>query len=338
MINSTTSMSNVSLSYLQLISGYIIYYYTPYICSTLVFLLQFIDIRYYVIYAEKEKFREIAKKLEDTTYFSGFKYNNGRLSSGGYFIGMACCGYLDTLDRYEDSERIHIMTTSNYYKKITKEKEVEGIFRNDIAMPQPDNSRSTSKIRVYNRNGTYKRFYYDHINLNLGSINPLGQQGEIIDNISDIYDKNKRATIFIHGVSYAGKSSIGYLLAKKYNGRFCHSFNPTDAGDYITYIINIMNSDNDNDVPIIIVLEESDIIINDIHSGSVKINKEVPTSVYNKSTWSTFLDDMIFYKNVILILTSNKSKEEIDKLDSAYLRKGRIHASYSMNTPLQIDF
>jgi len=330
-------MSNISLNYFQLAFGWIMYNYSPYLLSGLVFLLQFIDIRYYVIYAEKEKFREVSKKIEEATYFSGFKYNNGRISSGGYFIGWQCIGNLDTMDKYEDSEKIHILTTSAFYKEITKEKEVEDVFNMDLTKSQNDSPKSISKIRVYNRNGIYKRFYYDHINLNLGSISPIGQQSEIVDKISEIYDKNKRATVFINGVSCAGKSSIGYLLAKKYNGRYCHSFNPTDPGDCITSLISIMNSDNDNDVPIIIVLEEADIMIKDIHVGSVKINKEVPTSVYNKTTWSTFLDDMIFYKNIILILTSNESKDAIDALDSAYLRKGRINASYSMNTPLEID-
>ena len=61
---------------------------------------------------------------------------------------------------------------------------------------------------------------------------------------------------------------------------------------------------------------------------------DIPTAVYNKSTWSNFLDDMIFYKNVILVLTSNTSKETIDSLDQAYLRKGRINEYYTMNVSL----
>jgi len=314
-----------------------LYNYLSSITSFFVFLLQFIDIRYYAIYAEKEKFREITKKLEAETYFSACKYNNGRNSPAGYFIGWNCIGYLDTLEKYEEGENIKVLTTLAYYKKLTQEKNIESVFNFQKGEPEVQKGAS-SKIRIYNRYGTYKRFYYDHMNLNLGNITPLGQQGEIVESISKLYDETKRATIFIHGVSYAGKSSIGYLLAKKYNGRFCHSFNPMDPGDQIGYLINLMSSDSgDDDVPIIIVLEEADCIIQAIHKNTVILNKEVPTSVYNKTTWSTFLDDMIFYKNVILILTSNMSKDDIDSLDNAYLRKGRINASYSMNTPLQIE-
>ena len=45
---------------------------------------------------------------------------------------------------------------------------------------------------------------------------------------------------------------------------------------------------------------------------------------------------MILYKNVILILTSNESIEEISALDPCYLRKGRIDGSFSMMTPIVV--
>jgi ATP-dependent Clp protease ATP-binding subunit ClpA len=45
---------------------------------------------------------------------------------------------------------------------------------------------------------------------------------------------------------------------------------------------------------------------------------------------------MIFYNNVILILTSNITKEAIDKMDEAYLRKGRVTEYYSMLNKINI--
>jgi hypothetical protein len=45
---------------------------------------------------------------------------------------------------------------------------------------------------------------------------------------------------------------------------------------------------------------------------------------------------MIFYKNVVLILTSNVSKQAIDDLDPAFLRHGRINATFSMMKPIDI--
>ena len=320
-------MSSISLTYAQLFGSYIIYNYLTHILNLLIFLLQFIDIRYYVMYSEKDTFREICKNIEKESYFGAYKHNKGRDCPGGYFIGWSCIGYFETLDKYEENEKIHIITTSRFYKKILEIKEVEYVnsFSEEKLVP--------SKIYVYNRKGIYKNFYYQRISFNIGNITPIGQQEDIVERISEVYNKHNRAKIFIHGVSGAGKSSIGYLLAKKYKGRFCHSFNPIDAGDQISSAIHAMQ-DEDNTIPVIIVLEEVDTIIKAVHTNSVKINNEVPTSVYNKTTWVSFLDDMAFYNNFILILTSNESKEYIDTLDPAYLSKGRIHATYSMNEAL----
>ena len=332
-------MTSISLSYAQLLGSYIVFNYLTHILSLLLFLLQFTDIRYYVIYAEKDKLNEICKNIEHEVYFSGYKYNNGRNSPGGHFIGWNCIGIFNNMESYEEGESIRMISTSQFYKRVTKEKNVEGGFINNTDAPSESRGEFSSsvKIKVFNRTGIYKRFYYDSINLNLGYIYPIGQQAEIVDSISQVYNKIKRATIFIHGVSYAGKSSIGYLLAKKFNGVYCHSFNPTDPGDQIGYVINSMSRSKEDNTPVIIVLEEANIIIKAVHTNSVKLNNDVPTSVHDKTSWINFLDDMKFYPEVILILTSNESKENIDALDPAYLQKGRINASYSMNSPLQLD-
>ena len=272
-------MSQISLNYVQLFSSYIIFNYLTHILTGFLFLLQFTDIRYYIIYAEKEKFREISKNIEERVYFGAYKNNNGRNTGTGYFVGWHCIGYFDTMDKYEDSDRIQMICTVDFYKKITAEKNIDAFSVIDKPAVY---TQTASKIRVFNRTGNYKRFYYTSIYLNIASIYPIGKQGEIIDAISEIYNKKMRATVFIHGVTCAGKSSIGYLLAKKYNGKFCHSFNPTDPGDHIDYLISQLNSDQDDNIPNIIVLEEADTIIKSIHAGTVSRNNDVPTSFYNK--------------------------------------------------------
>ena len=85
-----------------------------------------------------------------------------------------------------------------------------------------------------------------------------------------------------------------------------------------------------DDEPIVIVLEEVDTLLTSIHGQEIIKHPEIPISVYNKSSWSSFLDDMIFYKHIIILLTSNTPKETIDNLDDSYLRKGRVHASFTM--------
>jgi hypothetical protein len=167
----------------------------------------------------------------------------------------------------------------------------------------------------------------------MNHIRPIGDQEPIMNSMVDIYNRTGRATFFVHGVTYAGKSTLGYLLAKQLNGIYCHSFNPSEPGDKLSNLMVDVERDGE---PLIIVLEEADVVIKSIHNGSVKLNPDVPTSVFNKASWSNFLDDMVFYNNVILILTSNMSKAEIDKMDESYLRKGRINEYYSMQNKLLI--
>ena len=84
------------------------------------------------------------------------------------------------------------------------------------------------------------------------------------------------------------------------------------------------------------MIEEVDVLIEQIHKNQITLHNEVQTAIYNKSTYNTFMDDMFFFKNVVLIMTSNTSKEKLSKLDPSYLRKGRVDACYSMMKSLEI--
>jgi ATP-dependent 26S proteasome regulatory subunit len=63
-----------------------------------------------------------------------------------------------------------------------------------------------------------------------------------------------------------------------------------------------------------------------VHNSRIRRHRDLPISVYNKSTWTLFMDrfDREQFKNVILVMTSNKPKSYFDELDPAYLRPGRI--------------
>ena len=84
------------------------------------------------------------------------------------------------------------------------------------------------------------------------------------------------------------------------------------------------------ELPTIIVLEEIDTLIRNIHEGNIERHKNITTLIHNKSTYNTFMDDMILYRNVIIIMTSNEDKSSIDAIDPCYLRSGRIQGNYSM--------
>lgn len=172
--------------------------------------------------------------------------------------------------------------------------------------------------------------YYSDFKIDLSSIVPLGDQRMVMDDIIDKYKETKRVTAFVQGVTGSGKSTLGLLIAKELKGSYCHDFNPSEPGDSFKGFLRDSRGDSEIPSPIVIVMEEIDTLIKNIHEGSVQRHKNVTTSVHNKASFNTFLDDMVFHRNVILILTSNKKKEDIDALDLSYLREGRVNAYYDM--------
>jgi Cdc6-like AAA superfamily ATPase len=81
--------------------------------------------------------------------------------------------------------------------------------------------------------------------------------------------------------------------------------------------------------PVIIVLDEANILIRKITDGILP-HKNIPTLVHDKITFNRYMDDMMFYEHVILILTSNESKKSMDDIDESYLRKGRINEYFTL--------
>lgn len=79
--------------------------------------------------------------------------------------------------------------------------------------------------------------------------------------------------------------------------------------------------------PVVIVLEEVDIIINNIHNKIVLLNDNYRIPVKNKTDWNNFLDRIDYgqYPNVILIMTTNKPRQWFDDLDPSYMREGRVN-------------
>jgi len=300
----------------EIVLGYIVCSINP--MYFMMMFLSLFQIKYYIISENRELTSSILRKIAPNI-ISPFVKHVDKDVPFGYFLGTRYMGFI------KDNE-VHLLTYPSMYKEL--------IYMPCVFM-QTFSPVQESPITVYVRKGTYKNLYYTPIKMDLSHISPLGDQGEILKSIVDIYQKQGRATVFLHGVTGAGKSSMGYLLAKELKGFYCHTFNPTDPGDQLsTLIVDVQRDDE----PLILVMEEVDTMIQSIHENKFQKHLEIPISVYNKSTWSSFLDDMIFYKKVILVLTSNTSKEDIDIWDESYLREGRIHACYSMKTKLTLSY
>lgn len=319
----------------MILFGFISYYSSFFIDLCLLGLKHY-NICRFTIPHDKELVKPIMKRLEnectytDTALTKGFKKK-----MSGWFWNKNIIGniYYDTYGEV----KIVCLTTDSYFKHLIEPEEESftacKLFDETI-IPKTITT-SSEKIYVFSRYGAYKDFCYSRLMFNVTSLVPILGQESIVSDVITMFNKKKQCNLFVEGPPCSGKSSLGYLIAKQINGVFCNTFNPSEPGDTLSNTISrIQDWDRDENVPIVILIDEVDIMLKKIHANEIKLNSHIPTLIYDKPTWSKFMDNMRFYKNIVLIFTSNTSKTEIDKLDTSYLRPGRIDICSVLDSPV----
>ena len=301
--------------------------------TPLLFIVRFLlGYHYYVIRHDTEKTRNVTKALQSATYNSITLFQCGTFYPDGYFINRKCIGYYSHNSYDSVAVSIHIMTTPAYFQTIFETEKTTVSFTTAADVKKPPTKILT--LTIFSRFGSYTNLFYSRLRIDVQGLQPIGTQTEIVDSVCKLFQAKKRGVVYIHGVSGAGKSTIGLLVACRLNGCYCHTFNPTEPGDTLSQLIR--DSEPTDERPTIILMDEANMLIRSVHKGTLQRHKNITTSVFSKSTYNNFFDDLILYRNVVIIMTSNEGKETIDKLDPCYLRKGRIDAYYSMMETLPI--
>lgn len=307
-------------------------FFTP-LMTPFLLLFRLIGLNYYIIRKDDEKTRTISKALQKATMNTITLFQCGNYYPSGYFIGWRCAGYYHYMESFEGvSPEIHMITVPSYFAKISESDKTAISFSD--ANPETQTKTQPKSITIFLRTGSYTNIWYTSMRIDIRDLAPKGQQSIIVDQICENFEKRRRGVFFIHGVSGAGKSTIGLLVASRLNGILCHTFNPTEPGDTIQHVLR--DSNPTDEAPMIILIEEVNTLIRNVHEETIQKHKNITTCVYNKSTYNTFMDDLILYRNVLFILTSNESRESIDALDPCYLRKGRVNGHYSMMETLDV--
>ena len=208
----------------------------------------------------------------------------------------------------------------------TKEKFVELSTSNQ----SPDTMIKKLKVDLLERsNGTYDWIYYTKRALEFYPERFIARENQqnFIDSVKKHYNENNfNCVAYLEGNPGAGKSTIGILLAKEMKGILCNTFYPTDPGDSLSGLYN--NADKSSENPLIIFIDEADIIIDKIDNEKIQKHKNIQTFVHDKTTWNSFLDriDIGLYPYLIIIFTSNISHSKIsESTDNSYLRAGRVN-------------
>jgi hypothetical protein len=277
-----------------------------------------------------EEIKTILHAIKDTSYSTEKYLRNSNIVLRGFFFSKEFIGHYDgyLLWMYVREERFLQLSKPTCVNYIHENTEIE----KEDEILEKEKETECDKISIYEFNNSYKFPSFHSRNVNLSYIVPTIHQQPVIQEIYKIFKKKGRASIWIDGCPGSGKSTIGLLLAKKICGSYCHTFNPTIP----SMDLNDLRNERDS-TPLVITIEESDKIINAIHTDSVKLNERYYTAVHDKSSFNRFMDDLYLYPNIIFLFTSNVKKSEIDVLDASYLRKGRIHAYFTMDTVYSFD-
>ncbi len=240
----------------------------------------------------------------------------------GFIMGKWYIGYV------HDEYSAYVCCTESYYAECIIQKPYAKID----PLSENTNANLPTRISYYIRFGTYEHLMYYSRALNLPTKPIKEHQSKAIQQIMEIYEKNKYCVCLLSGNPGTMKSRTAEYLCKHLmhecgstNVNFTDSFNPFEPGNsFETLYYKACPSLNNQ---IVVVLEEIDVPLTKIHHGIAHIHKNITTEVCNKTDWNRFLDkfDRELYPYVVLIMTTNKSFEYFDELDPSYMREGRVN-------------
>lgn len=244
----------------------------------------------------------------------------------GLFVQLSplAVGYISTTtsDYGDVHESAWIIGTKATYKKLTDDDPPE------ISADQP----ARMKLKLLDRHGNFNYIYWEKRRLEVDDFAPRRNQAPVLSAIAKALQHRPSGSlsILVTGPPGCGKTSLGVLLAQRLGGVLVDSFEPCLPGNSLEHLHRAAKPRADK--PLVIVLNEADILIERARAGAVARHKSIPTQIYDKTSWNNLFDkfDLGLYPHTLLLLTANCPKADIDEPDPAFLRPGRTHAVFEM--------
>jgi hypothetical protein len=217
------------------------------------------------------------------------------------------------------------ITDDEYVNNVKEDNVKEDNVKQDKEVNQDkENNNPTALVEYWYRSGSYWDITYKKRFLCINII-PNKKQREVCKRIIESYEINGKCTSFISGQPGSGKSSLLRILGVHFKSCICKQLRITDPNDSIEVLYNYVEPTKKK--PLIILFDEIDTMIDKVHNNKISPHKQMPIEVFDKTSYNTFFDDINdnMYPYVILLLTSNKTKEIIDtEFEGCYLREGRV--------------
>lgn len=183
-----------------------------------------------------------------------------------------------------------------------------------------------------------------HTPIDKFNILSLLHQHKVADYIYSQYKMNDKRvfTAVLYGKPGLGKSLTAYYLAnlvvKEKSVIFItgYSFNSmtTSFRQLISHIESGYTYQMRMNGIYIILVDEIDIALTRIHKETIAPDKDSKYAIKDKEDFNSTMDaiNLGIYPNIILIMTTNKTRDYFDDMDPSYLRYGRIDAHIDYNS------
>ena len=229
--------------------------------------------------------------------------------------------YLAYIENYNTSNNFNSKTNSVIYIIGKCPIEIKAI----TSINNEDDEESKDFVKLY-LSSQYHDGNFKEISLPFKNFEPFDCQQKIMEQIIDKYKESKFyiCRSLIYGAPKKGKSFIGKLLAYEFDSAYCFDIKLDNPG---TQLLNLWETFKpDKKKPLIVQIDEFDILIKKCHEQKI-VNKHdwLKTMVYDKQSYNTFISEyLICLPYIIYIFTMNSTPEELNKLDTSYIRQNRI--------------
>jgi len=297
-------------------------YFVSYLPWSFVFLLtQRMGVRLYTL-TDTEDCKRIQKRIGKwATHITDDD------KSYGYSIGYWYIVNITINDReYGDKYVVWMIATEESYKSL-----ISGKNETSEKLNQLKSEIMQTDITIFERIGSLANPWYKKRHVKINTMEPRKNQSTVMDGINNHYREYKHTVVYLWGPPGTGKSVIGILLANMYKSSYCNTLKLWQPGDNIGSLYADVEPTKDS--PLILVFDEFDGPLKQIHNG-IKAHPKLPIQIADKTGWNQLLDEIHIgvYPNLILLLTSNITPEEIRKMDPSYIREGRVDLIIEMES------